>query len=171
MKQRVTSSIKETDGLWSYAVTVDGAEVASGSGYVSVSTMQVHLDRDTMAAKRNLEADEAAKRFTAELRPAVLLLAPSLELATAARELVRVLLHLPVHVEVAPLAPFGEVPEGLRPIGFCSLGVDFGDEGVHRWTLDNLVPLFGRGAVFMGVESDVSDIVPVSARHVFPFLS
>ena len=171
MKQRVTSSIAEADGLWSYSVKVDDQEVASGSGYTAVPTMRAHIDRDMEAARRNLELEEVARRYAAERRSVVVLLAPTVELAATAAQLVRVLLKVPAHIEVAPMAPFSQLPEGVHPVGLCVLGVDFSDADVHRWTLDHLVSQIGRGAVFLGIESDIDDIVPAGGRRVFPFLN
>lgn len=169
MNDRVTSNFANRDGVWSYSVTVDGEVVASGDDYTDQQVMQAHMARDLSAAQRNLEAREAAERVREDRRPAVLLLAPTGDLAAASVELVRLLLKLPAHIEVAPMQPFSEVPEGLQPVGLVSLGLDFADDDLHRWALDRVLPRLSRRAVFAGIESSVYDLVPPGGRHLYPF--
>lgn len=166
---RVQSHFATNEGKWSYVVTLDGATVASGSGYTSESVMRTHLERDAETVRRNLESAAAAARFEAERRKAVILLAPTLGVGSAALPLVRLLLKLPVQIELAVVPPYGAVPDGIVVVGLVSLGLDFGDTDLHRWAHDRVLPHVKRGGVFCGIESDVTDLVPPGAKRVFPF--
>lgn len=168
MSSRVTSNFSTHDGKWLYTVAVDGVEVSSGET-TSYEVMRTHMDDAIAAARRNLETAEAAERFKQERRLAVLLVAPTIEVATAAAELVRLLLKLPAHVEVTPMGVFGEVPEGLRVVGFCALGVDWSGSDVAWWVKDRVLAQMSRGAVFMGLESNIDDLVSAGAKRVYPF--
>ena len=168
---RIQSHFAANEGKWSYTVTLDGATIAQGSGYTSESVMRTHLNRDTDTAHRNLESAAAAARFNAERRRTVVLLAKTPEVGTAAVPLVRLLLKLPVQIDLSVVLPYGEVPEGVIVVGLASLGLDFGDSDLHRWAHDRVLPHVMRGAVFCGIESSVEDLVPPGGKRVFPFLT
>ena len=168
---RIQSHFAANEGKWSYTVTLDGATVAQGSGYTSESVMRTHLNRDTDTAHRNLAPAAAAARFNAERRRTVVLLAKTPEVGTAAVPLVRLLLKLPVQIDLSVVLPYGEVPEGVIVVGLASLGLDFGDSDLHRWAHDRVLPHVMRGAVFCGIESSVEDLVPPGGKRVFPFLT
>lgn len=169
---RVQSHFATNEGKWSYVVTLDGATVASGSGYTSESVMRTHLERDADTARRNLESAAAVARFNAERRRAVLLLAKTPEVGTAALPLVRLLLKLPVQIELAVVPPYGEVPDGVIVVGLVGLGLDFGDTDLHRWAHDRVLPQVMRGAVFCDIETaGMDDLVPPGGKRVFPFLT
>lgn len=168
---RIQSHFAANEGKWSYTVTLDGATVAQGSGYTSESVMRTHLNRDTDTAHRNLESAAAAARFNAERRKSVLLLAKTPEVGAAAVPLVRLLLNLPVQIDLSVVLPYGELPEHVIVVGLVSLGLDFGDTDLHRWAHDRVLPHVKRGAVFCGIESNVDDLVPPGGKRVFPFLT
>lgn len=168
---RVQSHFAANEGKWSYTVTLDGATVAQGSGYTSESVMRTHLNRDTDTAHRNLESAAAAARFNAERRKSVLLLAKTPEVGAAAVPLVRLLLNLPVQIDLSVVLPYGALPEHVIVVGLVSLGLDFGDTDLHRWAHDRVLPHVKRGGVFCGIESEIDDLVPPGGKRVFPFLT
>lgn len=168
---RIQSHFAANEGKWSYTVTLDGATIAQGSGYTSESVMRTHLDRDADTARRNLESAAAAARFNAERRRTVLLLAKTPEVGTAAVPLVRLLLKLPVQIDLSVVLPYGEVPEGVIVVGLASLGLDFGDTDLHRWAHDRVLPHVMRGGVFCSIESEIDDLVPPGGKRVFPFVA
>jgi hypothetical protein len=133
--------------------------------------MRTHLERDADAARRNLESAAAAARFAAERRRAVLLLAKTPEVATAALPLVRLLLKLPVQVELAIVPPYGDVPEGIVVVGLVALGLDFSDADLHHWVCERVISHVSRGGVYVGLESDIDDIVPPGGKRAFPLLT
>jgi hypothetical protein len=160
---RVTSNFAHVDGLWSYTVCIDGAETASGSGYTSQVTMQAAREQAEFAANRTIESEAAAERYKAQRRRAVVMLAPA-SIAPHCAPLVRALLKLPLHIEVATVAPFESLPTGILIVGLCSVGLDFRDADLHWWVHDRVLHAVVRDGIYASIESDISDLVPRGAK-------